>query len=87
MATKVDEVSEVVDLEDVVVIGFFDDRESETAKAFLDAADQVDEAYFIITSEKVIRKEYDVGKGDKIVLFKKFDEGRVVYDGKIESEV
>jgi len=67
----------------VAVIGFFKNKESDEAKAFLSAADTMEDAKFGITSEDEVFKAHEV-EGDKIVLFKQFDEGREDFDGKYE---
>ena len=49
----------------------------------------MDEAFFLLTSEADLRRAYSV-EADKatLVLFKDWDEGRVVYDGDLaNSEV
>lgn len=60
---------------DVVVIGAFKDTDGDAAAAFLQVAKKVDGVPFGITSNSDVLKELEV-KGDAIVLFKKFDEGR-----------
>lgn len=70
---------------DVAVVGFFADKESEGAKAFLSAADGIDDVEFGIVSDAAIATENKV-EGDKVVLFKKFDEGRNDFDGKLEAD-
>ncbi|EDO36830.1 predicted protein, partial [Nematostella vectensis] len=70
---------------EVAVVGFFTDKESDAAKAFLSAADGIDDVEFGIVSDKAIASEHKV-EGDKIVLFKKFDEGRNDYDGEYDFE-
>jgi len=67
----------------VAVIGFFKNKESDEAKAFLSAADTMEDAKFGITSEDDVFKAHEV-EGDKIVLFKQFDEGREDFDGKYD---
>lgn len=69
----------------VVVIGFFKDRESDAAKAFLSVASGVDEYPFAITSNDDAVAKYEVTDGS-IVLFKQFDEGKAVYDGEHNEE-
>lgn len=61
--------------EDVAVIGFFKDQESDDAKAFLEAAAATDDVPFGITSEQAL---FDANKVEKdgVVLFKNFDEKR-----------
>lgn len=69
----------------VVVLGFFKDRESAEAKAFLGAASAVDDYPFGITSNEDVYKIYDAKCGS-IMLFKQFDEGKVVYEGEATEE-
>jgi len=70
---------------EVAVVGFFADKESDAAKAFVQAADGIDDVEFGIVTDAAIAKENNVD-GDKIVLFKKFDEGRNDYDGKYDAD-
>jgi len=65
----------------VVVVGFFKDQTTDEAKAFLEAADNMEDAKCGITSEDEVFKAHEV-EGNKIVLFKQFDEGRSDYDGE-----
>lgn len=69
----------------VAVIGFFKDKETDEAKAFLEAADGIEDVPFGITSEDDVFKAHEV-EGNKIVLFKKFDEGRNDYDGEYAAK-
>ena len=87
--TKVSEAQKMVEEQEVVVLGFFDDLEGEEASEFREAADKVDEAFFLLTADADVRKHYEVGGGGTtLVLFKDWDEGRVVYDGDMKkSEV
>lgn len=68
----------------VVIVGFFKDVESSEAKVFLEAASEVDDFNFAITSNKDVYKTLEASK-DGIVLFKTFDEGRNDYDGESTS--
>jgi len=70
---------------EVAVIGFFADKESEAAKAFIKAADGIDDVEFGLVTDAALAKEQNV-EGDKVVLFKKFDEGRNDYDGKYDAD-
>ena len=48
----------------------------------------MDEAFFLLTSEADLRRAYSVEADKALVLFKDWDEGRVVYDGDLaNSEV
>lgn len=70
---------------EVVVIGFFKDVESESAKAFIKAAEAVDDIPFGITSDGSVFTKFEMAK-DGVVLFKKFDEGRNTFDGELSTE-
>ncbi|KAL8565553.1 hypothetical protein ACOMHN_049529 [Nucella lapillus] len=80
-----DEAKYLVEKEDVVVMGFFKDQESEDAKAFTAVASKIDDIPFAITSDNDVYKEYKMDK-DGIVLLKKFDEGRNNFDGKFTED-
>jgi len=60
------------------------DLESEAAKQFMSAASEVDDFRFAISADAEVLKEYGVA-ADAVVLFKKFDDGKVVMDGEITS--
>ncbi|CAG9858126.1 unnamed protein product [Phyllotreta striolata] len=79
--STVEAAKELIDSNNVVVIGFFKDQTTEAAKAFLEVAASVDDVPFGITDDEPVYKEYEASD-DTVVLFKKFDEGKVVYDGK-----
>jgi protein disulfide-isomerase A1 len=74
-----------VDSADVVVIGFFKKQDSADAKVFMEVAASMDDTLFAVTSDDAVFKEYKVEK-DGAVLFKKFDEGQVTFDGKFEDK-
>ncbi|KAL3276138.1 hypothetical protein HHI36_020857 [Cryptolaemus montrouzieri] len=76
----VEEAKELIEASNVVVIGFFKDQTTERAKAFLEVASSIDDYAFGITGEDALYEEYGVKCGS-ILLFKKFDEGKVEYDG------
>lgn len=69
----------------VVVVGFFKDRESAQAKAFLATANSVDEYPFGITSNEDVYKKYEASCGN-VILFKQFDDGKAVFDGEFTEE-
>lgn len=64
----------------VVVVGFFKDRETEEAKNFLAVANTIDEYPFAVTSNDDVVAKYEAAD-NTVVLFKQFDEGKVVYSG------
>jgi len=79
-----EEVTAFIKPKDVAVIGFFADKESELAKAYIKAADSVDDLEFAITSPEA-SGDLDV-KEDKIVVVKTFDEKRADYAGAAVAE-
>jgi len=87
-ATTLEDVTQTESLiaeHEVAIVGFFKDTESEGAKAFLKAAEAVDDIPFGITSEDAVNAKFEVTK-DSVVLFKKFDEGRNTFDGELTKE-
>ncbi|XP_046433890.1 protein disulfide-isomerase [Neodiprion fabricii] len=83
--TSVDEAKAFIDGNNVAVIGFFKDTDSDAAKLFLDVANSVDDQPFGISSSEDVFGEYQVEDG-KIVLFKKFDEGKAEFSGEVTEE-
>jgi protein disulfide-isomerase A1 len=79
-----DAVKEFADKRDVAVVGFFADKESELAKAFIKAADSIDDTEFGISTPA---NSGDLAvTEDKIVLIKKFDDLRVDYSGAADAD-
>jgi protein disulfide-isomerase A1 len=79
-------IKQHIDSKDVVVIGFFTDLESDEAKAFTAAASTTDDIPFGITSKKELFDSHKVVGSHGIVLFKKFDEGRVDFEGEYAAD-
>jgi len=77
----VEDATQFVDDNEVAVIGFFKDQASDDAKAFLEVADSMDDIKFAITSDDEVFKAREVSGDAKVVLFKKFDEGRNDMEG------
>lgn len=69
----------------VAIIGFFKDRSSKEAVAFLAAAATNDESVFGITEKEDVYAKYEAKCGS-VILFKQFDEGKVVFEGDATSE-
>jgi len=68
---------------EIAVIGFFKDVESEAAKEYLNAAGGMDDVPFGISSVAEVAAEYSVEGDAGVALFKKFDEGRNNLEGDI----
>ena len=65
-----DEIKEFTAKSDVMVVGFYKDKESDAAKAFIEAAQGIDDVEFGIVHDDALAKENKV-EGDNLVLFKK----------------
>ena len=65
-----EEVKAFTEKSDVVVVGFYKDKDSENAKAFIQAAEGTDDVVFGIVHDEALAKENNVEK-DGLVLFKK----------------
>jgi protein disulfide-isomerase A1 len=72
---SVDAAKAFIERDEVVVVGFFKDQESDAAKTFIEVAKTADDVAFAISSTAEVLADNKVDK-DSIVLFKKFDEGR-----------
>lgn len=67
---SVEDAKKLMEAENVVIVGFFKDAESENAKVFLDVASLIDDLKFGITGEDSVISEYKTEDG-KVLLFKK----------------
>ena len=79
-------VKDLVEKEDVLVLGLFKDQKGDEAQQFLKAADKMDDAKFAISSAKALLKEYEIKGDNAIILLKNFDEGRADFEGKFAAE-
>jgi protein disulfide-isomerase A1 len=75
--------TEFKDSANVSVIGFFTDKNSEAFKAYETAAGEVDDVVFGTVHDNGIRALFRAEK-ESIILYKKFDDKRVVYDGEMQ---
>eukprot|EP00093_Oithona_nana_P012966 12966.XXX_358204_361378_1 [CDS] Oithona nana genome sequencing. len=82
---KAENVKEFIDNNDVVVVGFFSDPESEAAKQYKEAVRDYEEYPCAITADMEAAKNHDAKDGE-IVLFKNFDDRRAVYSGAIGKD-
>ncbi|KAM4584913.1 protein disulfide-isomerase A2 [Odontesthes bonariensis] len=84
-----DSAAEFIDAHNITVIGFFDSLESEAAKALKEVAFDLPDTEFAVTATPEVFQKYEV-KGDTVVLFKKFDDGRADFmlseDGKLDKQ-
>jgi len=81
------DVKSFVGAKDVTVVGFFEEKGEEFEKYNLACQDYDDYGVHYpvgVTTEKEALEHYEVK--NKIVLFKKFDEKKVVYDGEMETQ-
>ncbi|XP_028178365.1 protein disulfide-isomerase [Ostrinia nubilalis] len=83
--SSAEQAKELTAANTVVVFGFFSDKESEKAKAFLGVASGIDDQIFAIVSDEKVIKELEAEDED-VVLFKNFEEPRVKYDGEKFTE-
>lgn len=82
---SVDACKKFIDSNEVAVIGYFEDEKSEKATTYINTADVDDSlSYGIVTSKEVT--EGMEATVDSVVVYKKFDNGRAVYDGSWTTE-
>jgi protein disulfide-isomerase A1 len=77
-----DEVKEFKEATDVNVVAYF--KKAEDAKEFLEVAGSIDDIPFAIVHDADVAKSALELKKDGVVLFKKFDDGRVEFGEKVE---
>eukprot|EP00066_Takifugu_rubripes_P021814 XP_011611080.1 PREDICTED: protein disulfide-isomerase-like [Takifugu rubripes] len=86
---SVDAVDQFIDSHKITIVGFFEDAESEEAKVFKEVYLLNTNQEFAISSSPEVFQKYDI-KGNALVLFKKFDEGRADFvwpeDMKLSKE-
>lgn len=73
--TSADVAKQFQQSENVVVVAYFTDKESENAKVYLEVASLNDEIPFGLITDKSVADSLEV-PADKVVVFKKFDENR-----------
>jgi protein disulfide-isomerase A1 len=80
-----DEAKAFAETNEVVVIGLFKDAASKDAAAYEAVAQKLDDVPFAVSSSADVNK-YLEKETDGIVLVKKFDEGKVIFDGEYTAE-
>ncbi|KAF4317208.1 hypothetical protein BBO99_00003714 [Phytophthora kernoviae] len=79
-----EELEEIKKVNDVVVFTVVDAEEGEARTLLEKLADADDLAVYVASTSTDLTE--DVAAVNKVVLYKKFDEGKVVYDGEFEKE-
>jgi len=83
--TSVEEAEKFLKDNDIAVVGFFKNTESDEAKAFIAAANALDTFVFAISSNDDVIAKYD-SKDGSVLLFKPFDEKKAVFEGELNVE-
>uniref|UniRef100_A0A3B3IF56 Protein disulfide-isomerase n=1 Tax=Oryzias latipes TaxID=8090 RepID=A0A3B3IF56_ORYLA len=81
-----DSAAEFINTHNVSVVGFFDNLESEAAAVFKEVAFDLTDVEFAVTASPEVFKEYEV-TANKVVLFKKFDDGRADFELSEEDKL
>ncbi|KAG7399817.1 hypothetical protein PHYBOEH_007816 [Phytophthora boehmeriae] len=79
-----EELEEIKEANDVVVFTVVDAEEGETRTLLEKLADADDLAVYVASTSTDVTE--DAAAVNKVVLYKKFDEGKIVYDGEFEKE-
>jgi protein disulfide-isomerase A1 len=79
-----EELEELKEANDVVVFAVIDAEEGEARAMLEKLADADDLAVYVASTSADVTE--DAAAVNKVVLYKKFDEGKVVYDGEFEKE-
>ncbi|XP_045212696.2 protein disulfide-isomerase-like, partial [Mercenaria mercenaria] len=80
-----EDTAAMIEKDEVVVVGFFKDANSDGAKVFTEVAAGIDDIPFGIASDTDIFKEHEMDS-DGVMLFKKFDEGKNKFEGELTAE-
>ncbi|KAE9347376.1 Protein disulfide-isomerase [Phytophthora rubi] len=79
-----EELEEIKEANDVVVFVVVDAEEGESRTLLEKLADADDQAVYVASTSTDVTE--DAAAVNKVVLYKKFDEGKVIYDGELEKE-
>jgi len=81
VVSSAEELDGLIKNNSVIVAGFLENLETDLAKAFLETALFKEHVAFALVQDKSLFSKYEVD-GEKIIMFKDFDEGKVMYTGK-----
>jgi len=84
--TTVEELKKFQADYEVGVLGLFDNLENKHVEVFNSIAKTVDSVSFAISTESALFKELNVEGTERVVLFKKFDEGRNDFTGELNED-
>jgi len=84
--TTVEELKKFQADHEVGVLGLFNNLENKNAEVFNSIAKTIDSVSFAITTEQALFKELNVEGNERVVLFKKFDEGRNDFSGELSED-
>ncbi|KAK9764406.1 protein disulfide-isomerase precursor [Basidiobolus ranarum] len=82
----VDSIDSFKDSDNVVIVGFFSSTDSAEYQELKEIAEDMrDDFLFGATVDSEVLKKFDI-KEPGVILFKKFDDGKEVYQGKVNAE-
>lgn len=79
------EAEEFLKANEIAIIGFFKNQESDEAKAFISVANSFDSFIFGITNNDDVISKYETSDS-KVILFKPFDDKKSVFEGEFEVD-
>ncbi|XP_067647396.1 protein disulfide-isomerase [Eurosta solidaginis] len=81
----VEEAEQFLKDNEIAVIGFFKNQDSDSAKAFVSVANALDTFVFAITGNDDVISKYEAKDG-AVILFKPFDDKKSVFEGESDVE-
>lgn len=82
---ELEEAKKFADSDEFITVGFFASKDSDAAKAFLEVAQDLDDVKFGISVVADVAKHFEVAQ-DKVVVFRKFDEPKLVHEGEMSAQ-
>ncbi|EDW94574.1 protein disulfide-isomerase [Drosophila yakuba] len=83
--TSVADAEQFLKDNEIAIIGFFKDLESEEAKTFTKAANALDSFVFGVSSNADVIAKYEA-ESNGVILFKPFDDKKSVFEGELTEE-